>query len=894
MSDADAAFARLIADSTPEVASLLRAIRDAATHEEQRRAVGEALLIWGAGGVRLLNTIPSLAEQARPNDVLLQLLRGEIVTGRADELRRRAELSRQITNQCSSGMRDVPLLLRTFAAEALLQISNRDAKLVPPKEREYALEILSDAATEAKEIGQEEFELHVRSVLALFVGSKGVDPSATRERLSLLRTASYSPQLQAHALFGELSVLLRAETTPEVLDGIAEVAATASGLVDEAGAGPALALLWGAASMLGQNERREEAERLLRTVVTKAATAPFHRALQLCAEASIELARLLIESGDTAGVIETLKLRLPDLLDVYIAAVTPSDIKDSAQQLAATGELLFESYARLADWPAAFKLLDSLKALRTRHRRALRRDQVGRELLKLERQLFVAARGATPPLENPRADMFAAKVPAEDTLRQRIQEVRRRIRVSARHGTTHSEIAGALRSNEAVLTIGVGELRTVAFLVAGSTGDDVRMHHWDLKEWPLDRWETSLEDWLISLIIGAPNGRSLDAVLREVDAAVGTQIRDLAKKWRIKRLYWVSHRDLAAVPFWALPSLRGVDIVMIESVASLADMLAETPRPLGNKALLVSNPTGDLSIAGLQAAEIRDLLARRAFETTTLQAATRTEVAGAITQANLLHFVGHGRRDAVRSENSALMLAPRHDAMWLWMGPLLNLLDGWTSEPGGARSRVIETIGRITEWQRNGRTERLVETDIETFFGSWEGTSLRFASELLTAEELAVTPGLDRCALVILMACETGPFFRVSFVDEPSGLVEALQLAGARTVIATAWPVRELTTLLFAELLYAEFRFSDGEVNVGRALRLAAGRLRRMSREAAAKKLERVAGRFKGGNAFRLQALAHRVAQGPIRPFSDPLHWGSFYVAGTPVIRRAKARSNDS
>ena len=112
----------------------------------------------------------------------------------------------------------------------------------------------------------------------------------------------------------------------------------------------------------------------------------------------LELARSLVESGDSAGAIEVLRPRLADLLDGYIAAVTPSDIRDTAQRLAATGELLFESYARLADWPAAFKLLDRLKALRARHRRALRRDHMGRELLELERQFFVAARGATPPL----------------------------------------------------------------------------------------------------------------------------------------------------------------------------------------------------------------------------------------------------------------------------------------------------------------------------------------------------------------------------------------------------------------------------------------------------------------------------------------------------------------
>jgi hypothetical protein len=392
------------------------------------------------------------------------------------------------------------------------------------------------------------------------------------------------------------------------------------------------------------------------------------------------------------------------------------------------------------------------------------------------------------------------------------------------------------------------------------------------------------------LIAGIPERRKLVSVLRQVDRVLGRWASAAVVEWGVEHLYVVPHRDLAFVPFWALPSLQKTDVTMADSVAGLAEVLAAPPRWLGNKALVVADPTRDLPIARLQSAGVGDRLAREGFQITTLvgKSATRPKVVEAIGQADLLHFVGHGRRDALRTESSALMAAPREGAMWLWAGPLLAILeDGWTRELDGARTRVIPEVGRITEWDEGDRVDRLAETDEEIFFGSWFGGKLRFASELITAEELAVTVGLDRCAVVILMACETGgASFRGDFVHEPSGLVEALQLAGARTIIATAWPVRESSTLLLADILYEELLTLSGKADVSRALRIAADGLRRMTREGAANRLERLAEGSKGSDAFRLRALADRVGHGPRRPFGDPIHWASFHVVGAPFIAR--------
>jgi hypothetical protein len=92
MPDANTSFAELIAGCPPAITERLTAIKDAPSPDEQRRAVAETQLIWGAGTISTLQRVPGLSPDASPVEVLLCVLRGEIQTGRADELSRRVRL----------------------------------------------------------------------------------------------------------------------------------------------------------------------------------------------------------------------------------------------------------------------------------------------------------------------------------------------------------------------------------------------------------------------------------------------------------------------------------------------------------------------------------------------------------------------------------------------------------------------------------------------------------------------------------------------------------------------------------------------------------------------------------------------------------------------------------
>lgn len=881
MPDADTSFDELIARCQPAIAELLTAIKDAPSPDKQRLAVAKALLIWGAGAVSILQKVPGLSPDASPVEVLLCLLRGEIQTGRADELSRRVGICRQVLDAPGGSPPD---LLRSIAAEGLLQIAATRESIVKNEEREHAFDWLIDTARKASLIGEHELELHCLCSLIIYDGlTKEVLPE-TLARVSALRELQTNPTFQADALFAELTGLLRSEQTPEVLDTISRISESAArcGLGADDGR---FALLCAAAVALRCADRRDAADRIYRKVLADS-SATRSPTLWFRAEAAIPLASSLVEAGDVAGAVVIVEPLLEFLEKEYVEAVTSEDLRKAEDRLASTGELLFEAYARLQDWRASFCLVDRLKALRTRHRRALRRLLGGRELMMLERKLFVARRGVTKPLGNPRQDMFAEQVPAEDTLDEEIRQRRHGACVERRVWTSPKELGKYLEPHEAVLAVGVGQRRTVAFMVGHATARSVRVEHWDLAEWSIERWRRVLDDWLVRLIIGMPEGRILRAVLRAADSALGRPASEVVAAWDIHRLYVVPHRDLASIPFWALPSLHGTDVVMADSVAGLADALAEPLRSIGRVATVVADPTGDLPIARLQAVQVTDILAREGFATAALEGknATRPNVLQAVSRANLVHFAGHGRRDVLRAQSSALLVASRPNPMWLHVGPLLSLLNKWQPEADGGRSQVVPNVGRITEWREGDRVDRLAETTIETFFGSWVGDQVRFASELLTADELAVTPGLDRCAVAVLMACETGPFYSGGFVHEPRGLVEALQLAGARTIVATGWPVREVSTLVLTELLYAELFNERGAADMGRALRRSVDHLRRMSREAAAERLETLAARFQRGDAFRLRALAYHIANGPRRPFADPVCWASFHVVGAPRV----------
>jgi hypothetical protein len=139
----------------------------------------------------------------------------------------------------------------------------------------------------------------------------------------------------------------------------------------------------------------------------------------------------------------------------------------------------------------------------------------------------------------------------------------------------------------------------------------------------------------------------------------------------------------------------------------------------------------------------------------------------------------------------------------------------------------------------------------------------------LTLAEIRQTIDLSATRLVVLGACETGLVDLLSgdeFIGLPMGLIEA----GAPAVVASLWPVSDLSSAFLLDRCVEEWAAGAGPAA---ALRLAAEWLRTATRGELGKKL---AGANLSGTA-KLAALAQLAEE---KPFADPFHWAAFVAYG--------------
>jgi CHAT domain-containing protein/tetratricopeptide (TPR) repeat protein len=138
--------------------------------------------------------------------------------------------------------------------------------------------------------------------------------------------------------------------------------------------------------------------------------------------------------------------------------------------------------------------------------------------------------------------------------------------------------------------------------------------------------------------------------------------------------------------------------------------------------------------------------------------------------------------------------------------------------------------------------------------------------------------------LAVLSGCETGSS-RGNLVSEEISLPSAFVAGGFASVVASRWPVDDLS----AALLIAHFyrAWLSGRISVAMALRNASQWLRTLTRDEASEYLEdlekqaAVIGGSIGRRMKRLCPAARRdVARRRATPFDDPRHWAAFYVIG--------------
>lgn len=602
--------------------------------------------------------------------------------------------------------------------------------------------------------------------------------------------------------------------------------------------------------------------------------------------------RLALDEHERA--IEVLQTLLPHVEARYLTAVTDDDVNDAQVRLGSVADALAASLARQDDWDGVLRALDRAGGLRGRYRAALRADPAGRELLALERQLDAAARGA--PVDG--------AVPARAQLLERYRQVRPRLDTERLASPSIADVGAALEAGEAVAAIGLHFTGTIGVLVAPGDAaqpagrlllEDVATLQW------LELFAGEGEgdgDWLMALndpTSGLAAEPSLSRMLAGVDEIVGRWLRALLDEHGLRRLTMVPDTMLYLIPWAALPSLRGIDVVMAASISEAVRGRRRSAPPARREALMVANPTLDLRVSAAACGPVARRLTDAGFAVAELAEAGATEPAllGAVGGRSVLHFAGHGRAERMRS---GLELQPDFAltgdgdpfGAWIeqagdWRAPA-GEDDDEEEEPAWVeRFADVPGVGRLTErrWTHGDRLERRLEHAGGTLVADYAGDRLIRLAELLSASDLMLAEGLGGCRLAVLVACASGA--GVGRADEArAGVPIALQLAGIDSVIGTYWEVEEGFAALWAESFYAGLLDAGARVDLAALVQRTGDELRTMSVAVARERLLALAdGAGDPYAAMELEAYAHHLSD---PPFAAPAKWAAFYVIGRPMI----------
>jgi CHAT domain-containing protein len=549
-------------------------------------------------------------------------------------------------------------------------------------------------------------------------------------------------------------------------------------------------------------------------------------------ESLISAGLLRVTTGHPEIAVGLLRRALPRLAHQDALALTAGEVTHIGGQLTRVASALALEECVAGRWSAGLTALDWAKSLRLRHQLELRQSAEADELLRLEQLEFAMERGAgwiyrgvdgtEFNTENPpyRTEYWLAP---EVRLRQAVRE-QRAAAVRIPESPDPFEVAGHLGDNEAVLVVGLAERGTIAAVLARS--DRTRpTAGWVDTTWPASRWST-----LMSCLPHTPAGPVIGPILDELGQVLGMRVAEVLGGHGVRRLYVVPHLWLHSIPFHSVPGLSEFDVLHLPSLSSLIRRQAGSSSVNG-ESIVVGNPTGDLTLAGLEAFLVAErlsavgmpVLLRRESE------AVRDEVRRP--GCTLLHFVGHGRSDAVDPQRAALMLCHQAATARVADGrdPLTEMagdVRDWVEVNNHIREAVIRPAGTLREIRRDDTVERIFEhTERMTVVIRWRG-SRAVAADLWSVGEITAAGDLTQCRLAVLTACDAaaatnGP----DLLDESSGLPAALMLAGVDTVVAPLRPIAEDTALLFADRFYdiltADEPDRTGRVDAARATRLA-------------------------------------------------------------------------
>ncbi|HUO72606.1 MAG TPA: CHAT domain-containing protein [Solirubrobacteraceae bacterium] len=841
-------------------------------------------------GPWLLADLPE-TEAIAAAEMLLEWLDGRRSTGAVDEAERRWAAAMSALYSCELELPG----LRRLTARAMLELPDDHDE----KDTELALRLLAEQRELSRREGDAYEELRA---IAASLSSKLEDPASEDELLAAGRSlaggladADAADEFHVEAASMLLGRLIEARDEGDAAaeerianEARAELSEVSPDRMAARADSGALATL---AGVLDTLEDWEEAVLLWERIADGGRGNP---------AAGVRGAEVRLRLGQHAAAVEAAQSVIGTLRDYYLRAVFPAELEVGGEQLGSAATCLAFAHARLGAWDAALRALDTAKSLRTRHRIALRASDRGERAVLLERALRTGD-GDLPGLPEPDAgDVLAGSVSIRTRLLQEHAAVMAGFETDLLESPAIATVAAVLEPDEAALVLGTHWSGTLVAVI--TSRDDATPSHaeisdeWRLREWiDLVRGEDG-DGWLLAL--DDPDSRpDPSRVLREFAAAVDGMLQTLSVRIAplgIRRLVVIPHSLLHLIPFAALSSFAGLDLLLAASCAQFVTSRRQPPSRLVGRAVVVSNPTGDLRVSSAEAAAARAGCEHLGLDPEVIEGehGTPEHVAAAAAGCALLHVSAHGHAEVTEPERAALLLSPGP----LGEDPIAALLAGvdawmeyagdedvrWATLPlGGRMYERQEESGAITRW-----TDGLAPNLLARYL---DGAPIRISAPW-SAGDLLVNDTLRGCGLAVLSSCSAGlPW--AGATDEAGGLPAAFQLAGADSVVATLWPVSEPVAALWTEDFYAALDEQDHRVaRVAQAVRTASLHLAGMTRDEAQARLERLAaGATDPGASHRMRVFARRLAPDAEQPFSDPWEWAGFFATGAGRLTREGA-----
>lgn len=285
-----------------------------------------------------------------------------------------------------------------------------------------------------------------------------------------------------------------------------------------------------------------------------------------------------------------------------------------------------------------------------------------------------------------------------------------------------------------------------------------------------------------------------------------------------RKLIIIPHRELALIPYWDLMDRCGsVRSITLAPSLNVLRLCVERKRQTRGPTVLVDDKTNTLAQAGEEIKYVKQLRA----DNTVVEPDSFDDLKDSVKDCSLLHIAAHGRFNQDNPYLSGFLASEHEHAKDIFAQyasvPFLDL----SSEPGPRSIR------------------------------------------LMTVAECMANLSLNSCRLAVISTCESG-IARLHGGGEMTGLPTSLLVAGAKSVIASLWPVNDTATAYLMTCFYDIWEGGGGkEADLSTALAGARMKLRTAT-------ADEIKNRLPDAN----------VPPGA-QPFSDPTYTDAFQCFGS-------------